>query len=358
MAYRIGQLALLVCLVALSATPVAARQLDMPVVYTGPGGLSVRSFDARWSSPDLLHAVHDELLSNTHGAEIAALERVDLLPGYGLAHYRARLVAGPDDRLGLAPGAHIVLYLGGVDDIDALAGLLAHEYGHHFTIYWFVERYGRHPSDYAGTTWAALRGLADDPRVGGGAHEWDPAEIMAEDYRQLFGSPRALGSPAFLLEPQENRHLPLAHEVPGLAAYWRAVAGLPPPATAAPASVQLELQQRREAAGGMRLQWWVSATGEQPLRLTLMRRHAAQQTPQPVGAADGPGLITHHHAPGDPVYYQLYVQDGAGRLVRSESVYLPVAAPAAAPPAGAPRSDLGMRLRAYIELLLQAVWLP
>ena len=81
---------------------------------------------------------------------------------------------------------------------------LFHEYGHAWSLYnaYLVQQ------DPALTAYLRARGLLGDPRLGT-SYAWDPRELIAEDYRQLFGSPNAQ------LGGQINRDVPLAKESPG-----------------------------------------------------------------------------------------------------------------------------------------------
>ncbi len=96
---------------------------------------------------------------------------------------------------------------------------LGHEYGHVWEnyyrwIYWHGEF----------DAYLEARGLLGDPRLGSSAC-WQPYEIIAEDYRQFFGSGEALTA------RQCNRDIPAAADVPGLrdflALTW--TDGNPPP---------------------------------------------------------------------------------------------------------------------------------
>jgi hypothetical protein len=88
---------------------------------------------------------------------------------------------------------------------------LFHEYGHAWSLYHaYVTQ-----QDPDLTGYLTARGIAiDDPRLGS-SHGWSPREMIAEDYRQLFGSPQAQAS------PQENWEIPPAKDVPGLLEYLR-----------------------------------------------------------------------------------------------------------------------------------------
>ena len=60
------------------------------------------------------------------------------------------------------------------------------------------------------TTYLQARGLAGDSRVNS-SYMWSTDEMIAEDYRQLLGSPNASATPG-----QSNYQIPLANAVPGL----------------------------------------------------------------------------------------------------------------------------------------------
>lgn len=85
---------------------------------------------------------------------------------------------------------------------------LFHEYGHAWAGYWSVE--AQQDPSLAG--YLEARGLTGDSRLDS-SYGWYRAELIAEDYRQLFGSP------AGRLAPQANRDIVPAAQVAGLAEY-------------------------------------------------------------------------------------------------------------------------------------------
>jgi len=90
--------------------------------------------------------------------------------------------------------------------LDSGDQVLFHEYGHAWGLYhaYIVQQ------DTKLTSYLAARGIdPQDPRLGT-SHAWSRHEMLAEDYRQLFGSPNAR------LRGQENQDIPPAAEVPGL----------------------------------------------------------------------------------------------------------------------------------------------
>lgn len=100
---------------------------------------------------------------------------------------------------------------------------LFHEYGHAWGHYFdlLVQQDGTLRG------YLEARGVDGDPRVGS-TYSWNPDEMIAEDYRQLFGSPAAQTA------TQMNREIPPAAEVAGLRDYL-AGAFRQPPAAESPA---------------------------------------------------------------------------------------------------------------------------
>ena len=89
--------------------------------------------------------------------------------------------------------------------LDHGESTLFHEYGHAWSLYHAHVT----QQDTSFARYLAARGIAGDPRLDT-SHAWDVRELIAEDYRQLFGTPGARA------EAQENRDLPAAAAVPGL----------------------------------------------------------------------------------------------------------------------------------------------
>ncbi len=84
-------------------------------------------------------------------------------------------------------------------------GELFHEYGHAWSMY-YTHMVQADPSLKA---YLEARGLTGDARVGS-SYAWMPGEMIAEDYRQLFGTASAQA------DSQMNRDIPLAKNVAGL----------------------------------------------------------------------------------------------------------------------------------------------
>ena len=218
--------------------------------YKAPDGIVITSFSPAWTDQAKLKELHHELLQNTHGDEIKLLNQIEIYDDYP----RGKGVAGQyifqtistvlSFKQKMQPGK-IELYGGSEHQtVASFAHTLSHEYGHHVTHYYTLQT-DQHPLTDAkywkDTTYARMRGLTNDERVGvtDVEHRWQIAEIAAEDYVQLFGSPLAKAVTPFQsrveqamrgeepaavtwsgsmynVQPQENLLLPLASEVPGL----------------------------------------------------------------------------------------------------------------------------------------------
>lgn len=98
-----------------------------------------------------------------------------------------------------------VSYLSWLDGGDRT---LFHEYGHA----WGLHHAYLTQQDPDLTGYLEARGLLGDPRLDS-SHAWSAVEILAEDYRQLFGSATARA------DGQMNNDIPEAADVAGLRAY-------------------------------------------------------------------------------------------------------------------------------------------
>ncbi len=246
---RLFVAALLIALF-LSATSFPPRQTlaayagtsSAPVAeYRGPSGVRIISYSTAWATQGQLKDIYDELLRNFHGEELSLLDAVELHPEPGQTsqgYWDGSWITWPSTGPIMQPGRRIVLYdMNQRTSVREIAPALSHEYGHHFTYYYLGKREGVLFDDaWAQTEWAKLRGLLDFPEADSGPHRWNPAEVAADDYVLLFGSPMAhevayagvstyypdkrttVWYPAPRL--QENWALPLPTERPGLRQYW------------------------------------------------------------------------------------------------------------------------------------------
>lgn len=289
----------------------AASDLVPLATYTSPYGITVMSYSQAWVEQDKLKSVVDELMQNLHGPELQLLSYIEIFPGkepdaWGSYYFEFEQVA--DGAWKIVPRRKIHIYEGDTKTtIEDIARTLAHEYGHHFTIYHIWAGEGkRFQEDWKSTGYYRARRFEHFPKVEvGKEHRWDPLEIAAEDYVQLFGSPKARksekvqnlleyweayveqhfpwepqkinnwGHLPFNVLPQENWDLPLASEIPGLKEYWLRLSGLeyttsPPPSR--PSLRLLKVQGMPKTTDQLHFSWTPAADdGTEPVEYTAVR---------------------------------------------------------------------------------------
>jgi len=164
--------------------------------YTAASGLVVKSYDDAVSAPELYAALSRGSL---FGPEAAT---TTIYFDFGTQTDATTSVAGsPGSYHGFTANLWIS-YLSWLDNTDAV---LFHEYGHSWSIY----NADVVQQDDTLTSYLQARGVAGDSRLYS-SKAWDPREMIAEDYRQLFGSATAASY------PQANTDLPPAGQVAGL----------------------------------------------------------------------------------------------------------------------------------------------
>jgi hypothetical protein len=168
--------------------------------YVGPNGLSVESYDDVVAARD----VYDRLMQGgLVGPESA----------YATIRFDAKTTSTTSTMTIETNGAYSDYHATSYVDYDSWLdgdGALFHEYGHAWSLYYaYMVR-----QDPTLSAYLDARGLLGDPRVGT-SYAWDPREMIAEDYRQLFGTPSAQA------ETQMNRDVPPANQVPGLESFLR-----------------------------------------------------------------------------------------------------------------------------------------
>ncbi len=99
------------------------------------------------------------------------------------------------DFVGGVTSFHASMYLSGVNSGFSVApdSTMAHEYGHVWTLYHLCIDQKSSWTNYYNTRWDNADGsltLGQDSRLGT-AYEWTNSEIIADDYRLLFGDPMA-----------------------------------------------------------------------------------------------------------------------------------------------------------------------
>ena len=161
--------------------------------YVGPSGMSVASYNDAVAA----RAVHDALLNGLVAREAPTVTvRFDLVTG----DYMTYSGAGSTFRS--------TIHASYLDWYDLGDVTLSHEYGHAWSLYY--AHVVQNDPDF--TEYLRIRGLLGDARLGS-SHSWDPAELIAEDYRQLFGSASARQV------RQENAEVAAAADVAGLRDY-------------------------------------------------------------------------------------------------------------------------------------------
>lgn len=170
--------------------------------HSGPSGVRVESFTDAVTARD----VHDALLSGSlHGQELALTSIQFGHPGttFSVCKHSVSGTAGTYDNFSATCN---------VDYDDWLTTRhhrLFHEYGHAWSRY--HQKVVNQWNDL--DAYLVARGVdPEDPRLAT-THAWLPGELIAEDFRTLFGSPAARAY------PHENDDIPPADEVEGLAAW-------------------------------------------------------------------------------------------------------------------------------------------
>src|SRR3954468_4833031 len=163
--------------------------------YVGPNGLTVKSYDDVISARD----VYDRLMTGSLvGREASFVTiRFDYVTA-GVTTSHTMSSNGVYTDFGATSNITWLGWLTGDNE-------LFHEYGHAWSLYYayIVQQ------DPTMTAYLKARGLYGDSRVGS-SYGWDTREMIAEDYRQLFGNANAQSF------AQMNRDIPPASQVPGL----------------------------------------------------------------------------------------------------------------------------------------------
>jgi len=113
-----------------------------------------------------------------------------------------------------------IIYLKGVNSTFATQpdAQLAHEYGHAWTLYHLYMTHQGNWSSYLTTRWTTSDGsvtLATDSRLDS-TYAWTRSEIIAEDYRLLFGSSLAISERPIHM----NTAIPAPTAQPGLSSWF------------------------------------------------------------------------------------------------------------------------------------------
>jgi hypothetical protein len=175
--------------------------------YTGPNGLQVKSYDDVVGAK----AIYDRLISGSLVGPEAQFTTIRFdFTSTGSTSTMAVQTSGIYAEYGATSNVTYISWLDG-------DGELFHEYGHAWSLYnaYIVQQ------DPTLAAYLRARGLLGDSRVGS-SYAWNTREMIAEDYRQLFGTASAQGL------TQMNRDIPSAKDLPGLKDFLAATFTKPP----------------------------------------------------------------------------------------------------------------------------------
>jgi hypothetical protein len=167
--------------------------------YTGGSGLTVESYD------DVVPAttIYDDLMQGALvGPEAKYVTiRFDL-------NDQSVTATSVAETNGVYSNYRAYAYVSYQNWHDTADNVLFHEYGHAWS--WYYAYIVQQDPNFTG--YLQARGLSGDTRVGS-QYQWMPAEMIAEDYRQLFGTASAASY------QQMNQYIPAAGQVAGLKSY-------------------------------------------------------------------------------------------------------------------------------------------
>jgi hypothetical protein len=170
--------------------------LGAPIsTYVGSNGLRVQSYNDVVTANDVYNAVMKGWVGNE-------ASRVSIRFGYGSTSATTSTTVQSGGLYTDFTAACYVSYESWLGDFDQTLG---HEYGHAWSLYHATMVH----QDLAFTSYLQARGLSGDPQLNT-SYAWSVRELIAEDYRQLLGSPTAQTG------AQANSSVPPAAQVPGL----------------------------------------------------------------------------------------------------------------------------------------------
>lgn len=295
--------------------------------YTAPDGLEVISYTDQWQGDKLIE-IYQELLLNTRGEEYPYLSTVALYGGAspngleeGLYAYSLKkwdYLMGTSVKL--EKGSTISLYhMDEKEQIWQVARVLSHEYGHHFTIYYLAKNDSDFFIDWTKSTFYTARQAQFFSKMSdasGTDHAWSIAEICAEDYVQLYGSPTAktwidvydindrmtkgllqkdisYSSQTYNIVPQENPFIPLAWEVEQQTKYWETITGFKPSLTTY-SKPELTIGERillQDGYVNQSLEWSssINENGQEALGYTLVALNSSSNQFLPIKSVKSGG---------------------------------------------------------------------
>ncbi|MDF0725610.1 hypothetical protein PY093_02635 [Cytobacillus sp. S13-E01] len=228
---RLLLLSIIICLPLLVSLDPIIYDSTYYANYKSPEGIQFISYTDEWNEKKL-QKLYEELIQNKHGEEIKFLQEVKVV-GEGLGDY-------PSEDYDTKGQYHaltntITLYHGDkYTEPEMYRETLAHEYGHHFTYYYFPSHH------FPFSKWSKLRGLDVasirwDAFVNYSTNQYGsyPQEIIADDYVLLYGSTRkvevkdVLTNEAFYTMIQhDNQQLTNVLELSKLHSYFEEKTGL------------------------------------------------------------------------------------------------------------------------------------
>ena len=252
--------------------------------FTAPEGFIFKSYSKTWTEDKLIE-LYAELKLNKHGEEMDFLSEIVIYPeedSSALATHQEDIVttdvmfhfpALPNDftvPINRTTGI-INLYGGNVNKtIESMAVSLSHEYGHHYTFYHMFDRDTEVESEYVkvrGLPKDKVYSMDNDYRLYESEYVWFVAEIAANDYVLLMGSPTTREIMDFVdvreqlygaeptqtvlhymnSTPQRNLMIPLATDVDGLAEYFYSfIDENPPKNTVKEQKIEIKIEQQSE----------------------------------------------------------------------------------------------------------------
>lgn len=192
---------------------VTSTTLGSPISrYQGPTGLTVESYNDALDA----QALYSDLVSS--GSIGAEAPYVLVRFGYGSQNITSSVWQLDNGTYSNYRATSYSTYDAWLDGGDAT---MFHEYGHAWSMYYATIVQG----DPNLTGYLQARGLANDSRVDS-TYVWQRQEMIAEDFRQLFGTPNAAA------RAQANTDTPPAGSVSGLRDYLWTTFKTPPAGTA------------------------------------------------------------------------------------------------------------------------------
>jgi hypothetical protein len=168
--------------------------------FVATNGLRVESYDDVVPAADVYAALQRGALIGDEASKVTVV--------FDLGNSATTAWGAGKDSSGTYTTYSATSYMNYVSWLDTADKVLFHEYGHAWSGYY--ANLAQQDPTFGG--YLRARGLAGDSRINT-AYKWDPAEMIAEDYRQLFGSPEAAAY------PQMNQEIPAAANVVGLRDY-------------------------------------------------------------------------------------------------------------------------------------------